>query len=84
MCLRTFPEGSSKDVLRTSTKICPWKVDSRRPWDVKSKHPWDVRLGRPRNGQKGCLEDVLGTLEGDVLGTSWRLIFAGWELTSKI
>ena len=25
------------------------------------------------------LGDVLGTLEGDILGTSWRPIFADWE-----
>ena len=31
------------------------------------------------NGQIGSLGDVLGRLEGDVLGTSWGPIFAGWE-----
>ena len=38
----------------------------------------DVRSGRPRDGQIESLGDVLGTLEGDVLGTSWGPIFASW------
>ena len=42
-------------------------------------YPRDVSSGSPRDGQIGSLEDVLGTLEGDVLGTSCGPIFAGWD-----
>ena len=58
----------------------PQDVRLGRPLDVISGRPQDVRLGRPRDGQIGSLGDVLGMLEGDVLGTSWGPIFAGWEL----
>ena len=44
-----------------------------------SGRPQDVRLERLRDSQIGPLGDVLGTLEGDVLRTSWGPIFAGWE-----
>ena len=40
----------------------------------------DVRLRHPQDGQIGSLGDVMGTLEGDVLGTSWGPIFAGWVI----
>ena len=40
--------------------------------------PWKFRSGRPRDGQIGSLGDFLGTLEGDVLRTSWGPIFASW------
>ena len=50
----------------------------RRPLDVISGRPQDIRLRHPRDDQIGSLEDVLGTLEGDVLGISWGPIFAGW------
>ena len=38
----------------------------------------------PRDGQIGSLGEVLGTLEGDVLGTSWGPTFAGWEQMQKL
>ena len=44
--------------------------------DVRLGRPWDVSSGRPRDGQIGSLGDVLETLEGEVLGTSWGSIFA--------
>ena len=50
----------------------------RTSQDVGSGLSRDVRLGRPLNGQIGSLGDVLGALEGDVLGTSRGPIFDGW------
>ena len=41
--------------------------------------PQDVRSGRPQDGQIGSLGDVLGTLEGVVLGMSWGPILSGWK-----
>ena len=54
-------------------------VISELPQDVRLRRPRNLRSGPPHDGQIGSLEDVLGTLEGDVLGTSWEPIFAGWE-----
>ena len=59
-------------------------VRLRRPLDVISRLPQGIRLGRPRDSQIGSLGDVLGTLEGDVLVTSWRLISAGWEVLINV
>ena len=39
---------------------------------------WDIRPLRPRDDQIGSLRYVLGTLEWDVLGKSWRPILACW------
>ena len=39
----------------------------------------EVSSGRPRDGQIGSLGDVQGVLAGNVVGTSWGQIFAGWE-----
>ena len=61
----------------------PLNVRLGHPLDIISGRPQDVRSGHPREGQIGSLRDVLGTLKGDVLGTSWRPIFAGWVLTSN-
>ena len=36
-----------------------------------------------RDGQIGSLGHVLGTLERDVLGTSWGLIFTDWVESIK-
>ena len=36
--------------------------------DIILGRPQDVRSGHPQEGQIGSLEDVLGMLEGDVLG----------------
>ena len=58
----------------------PLDVISGRPQDVRLGRPRDVRSGRRRDGQIGSLWDVLETLDGDVLGTSWGPIFAGWEM----
>ena len=41
------------------------------------------QLRTSRNGQIGSLGDVLGTLEGHVLGTSWEPIFAGWVAAAE-
>ena len=56
----------------------------RHPLDVISGRPLDVRLGRPWDGQIRSLGDVLGMLEGDIIGTSWGPIFAGWVYPWKI
>ena len=52
-----------------------------RPLDVISGRLQDVRSGRPRDGQlgssMGCPWDIHGTLEGEVLRTSWEPVFAG-------
>ena len=50
-----------------------------RPETTSQGRPQDIRSGRPRDCQIGSLGDVLGTLEVDVLGTSWGPVFAGWE-----
>ena len=63
---------------------CPLDVGSGCPWDVKSRRPRDIRSGRPQDGQIGCLGNVMETLDGEVLGTYWGPIFAGWELISPI
>ena len=55
----------------------PLEVILGRPQDFRLGRPWDVR-SCPQDSQIGSLEDVLGTLEGDVLGTSLGPIFAGW------
>ena len=62
----------------------PHDVILRRPQDVESRRPQDVSSERPWDGQIGSLEDVLGMLERDVLGTSWGLIFAGWDVVHII
>ena len=59
----------------------PVDVISGRPQDVRLGRPRDVRLGRPCDGQIGSLGDVLGTLEGEVLETSWGPIFSSWVET---
>ena len=77
---KTCFEGPPGDVLnQPRTPGYPLDVRLRSPMDVISGRPQDVRSRRPRDGQIGSLEDVLGTLEGDVLRTSWGPIFAGWE-----
>ena len=48
----------------------PKDVISGHPQDVRLGRPWDARSGRPRDVQIGSLEDVLGTLEGNVFGTN--------------
>ena len=35
-------------------------------------------LGRPQDGQIGCLRDVLGTLEDDILEMFWDRYFLAW------
>ena len=66
-------EGPLGNVLRTSWGR-PESTSLGR--SLTSGRRQDVRLGRPRDGQIGPLGEVLGTLEGDVLGTSWVPIFA--------
>ena len=56
----------------------PLNIRLGRPLDVIWGRPQDVRSRRSRNSQLGHLGDVLRTLEGDILGTSWGPIFAGW------
>ena len=94
-----YSEGPPGDVLRTSWgrpesnyQGRPLNVGlgrllnviSGRPYDVRLGRSWDVRSERLRDGQIGPLVDVLGTLEGDVLGTSWGPTFAGWVVTELI
>ena len=38
------------------------------------------QIGTSWDGQIRYLGEILGSLEGDVLGTSWGPIFAGWVL----
>ena len=70
-------QGRLGDVLRTSWGH-PLDFRLGRPQDVISRRSQDFRSGRPRDGQAGSLGDILETLERDVLGTSWVLMFAGW------
>ena len=72
--------GRSEDVLKLSLR----DVRLGRPQDVISRRSQDVISRRPRDGQIGSLGDVLGTLEGDILGMSWGPIFAGWVKVSII
>ena len=71
---KTYFEGLLGDVLRTS-----WGRPKSTSQDVRSRRPKDVTSGHTWGDQIGTLEDVLGTLDGDVIGTSWEPIFAGWE-----
>ena len=41
-------------------------------------------MGRPWDGQIGSLGEVLGKLEGDVLGTSLGPIFSSWIGTCNL
>ena len=41
------------------------------PQYIRLGRPQDVRSGRPRDGQIESLEDILETLEEDVLGMFW-------------
>ena len=61
--------------------VRPLEVRLGHPQDSISKRPQDVRLVYPCDGQIGSLVDVLRTSEGDVLGTFWQPIFAGWVVT---
>ena len=61
---------TSKWVLWWSFRGRPESTSKGRPLNVRSGRPKDVRSGRPRDGQIRSLGDVLGTLEGDVLGTN--------------
>ena len=72
-------------VLWRSSRGCPENflgtsetTSQERPLNVRLGRLHEVRLGRPQDGQIGSLGDVLGRLEGDVVGTSWGPIFAGW------
>ena len=60
----------------------PLDVFSGRLQDVRLRRPQDVRLGRLRDGQIGSLGDVLGALEGDVLGTN--ICRLGRDLTKLV
>ena len=64
--------GRSLDVICR----CLQDVRSGRPRDVSSRLPWD--------GKIESLGDALGTLGEDVLGTTWRPIFAGWVNTKIV
>ena len=74
-------EGPVGDVLRTSWRR-PESISQGRPLKATLGRPQGIRLERPRDGQIGSLEDVLGTLEWDVLGTPWGPIFAGWVIST--
>ena len=89
-----YSEGPLGDVLRTSWGRPEFTSHGRllnvrleRPLNVISGRAQHVRLGRPKDVWSGHLQDgpigslgvVLGTLEGDIVGTSWEPIFAGWD-----
>ena len=74
-------EGPLGDILRTSWRR-PESISQGRPLKVTLGRPQGIRLERPRTGQIESLEDVLGTLELDVLGTPWGPIFAGWVIST--
>ena len=57
----------------------PLVAISLRHQDVRSRCPRDVSSGHPRDGQIGCLGNVLGTFEVNILGRSWGPVFASWE-----
>ena len=71
------------DVLRTSGASLGCQIRtsldiiSRRPKLARSGRRWDATSGRPRDGQIGSLGDILVTLEGNLLWTSWGPIFTG-------
>ena len=88
-----YSEDPLRDVLRTSWGRLestsygrPLNVRLGRTLDIISGRPQDIILGRSRDIRSGCPRDsqigslgyVLGTLERNVLGTSWEPIFAGW------
>ena len=83
------PESTSQERPLNVRLGRPLNVISGYPQDVKLGRSWDgqigslgdVRSGCPRDGQIESLGDVLGMLEGDVLGKSWRPIFAGWAFS---
>ena len=60
----------------------PLNVRLGRPLDIISRGPLDFRSGRPQDSQIEYLGDALGTLEGDVGGTSWRPTFTRCEVWS--
>ena len=72
------PESTSQGRRFNVRLRRPLDVISGRPQDVRLGRFWEVRSGRAPDGQIGSLGDVLGALEGNVLGTSWGPIFAGW------
>ena len=72
------PESTSQGRRLNVRLRRPLDVISGRLQNVRLGLPLDVRSGPLPDGQIGSLRDVLGTLEGDVLGTSWQPIFAGW------
>ena len=74
-----------ESILEMSRINLPWTLLERQIMmstlqDVRLGRPRDVSLGHCQAGQIGSLEDVLGTLEWDVIRTSWGRIFAGWDL----
>ena len=70
---------SSKGRLRPSFMERLWEVNLGRPHIVRLGRPQDVRSGHPCDDQISSLGDVLGKLQGEVLGTSWGPTFAGWD-----
>ena len=92
---KTCFEGPLGDVLRTSwgrpestSQGRPVDVRFGRPLDIISGRPQDVRLGRQIGTSPGCSNRIFrgrpGTLEGDVLGTSWEPISGGWVVKENI
>ena len=80
-------EGLLGEVLKTcwgrpesTSQGRPLNVGLGRPLHVISGRPQGVASGYSGDGQIGSLEDILGKLEGEVLGTSWKPIFAGWDI----
>ena len=85
IALNSLKERNFSDMQQTPIMSLrrPLKVLKERLWEVglgctgevRLRHPEDVRWERPRDGQMGCLGEFLGTLDGDVLWTSWRSIW---------
>ena len=73
---------SSRDVLKTSWGR-PESTSKGRPLNVRLRRPLYVISGRQIRTSQGRSNRIFrgrpGKLEGDVLGTSWGPIFAGWE-----
>ena len=85
--LKTSSKGPPGDVLRRFFKGHHGDVDSGgscvvklgRLWEFRSRRPWNVRSGRSRDVKLGRHWDSQIEYLGDVLGTSWVPIFAGWD-----
>ena len=78
--------GRPKNVLGTYRINLPGTSFGRHITKSPGRH-FETSPGRQietsPDGQIGSLGDVLGTLEEDILGTSWGPIFASWAFYDK-